>query len=284
VTVQKIQAESWLHLNELLFQNSWQPSIKRHRSEFAFRGVEDKDYPLSTSLIRLGKKDPEHGPQLETAILRSFKQYAYNDDTRSYSLWYWLTLAQHHGLPTRLMDWTASPLVALHFVTRDLDKHTVDGAVWCVNVDDTRRNDLPKNFWDKLIEQYAHYFTTDMLDDLIPTLKDLKRLEQQSDNFVIFFEPPSLDQRIVNQYALFSVMPDSKALMDDWLITQNGTHRKIIIPKQLKWEIRSKLDQMNITERVLFPGLDGLSSWLKRYYSHYPEGAQNTENMKFPPT
>ena len=43
--------------------------------------------------------------------------------------------------------------------------------------------------------------------------------------------------------------------------------RKIIIPADLKWELRDKLDQANISERVLFPGLDGLSSWLKRQYS-----------------
>ena len=48
-----------------------------------------------------------------------------------------------------------------------------------------------------------------------------------------------------------------------WLEARSVIARKLIIPAALKWEIRDKLDQANITERVLYPGLDGLSQWLR---------------------
>jgi hypothetical protein len=62
-------------------------------------------------------------------------------------------------------------------------------------------------------------------------------------------------------------MSDPTARLDHWLRDHPDLMRRIIIPAELKWEVRDKLDQANITERVLFPGLDGLSRWLKRYYS-----------------
>ena len=43
--------------------------------------------------------------------------------------------------------------------------------------------------------------------------------------------------------------------------------RRIVIQASLRWEVRDKLDQANITERVLYPGLDGLCRWLARYYT-----------------
>jgi hypothetical protein len=59
-------------------------------------------------------------------------------------------------------------------------------------------------------------------------------------------------------------------VLDNWLKSHPGIARQIIIPASLKWEIRDKLDQGNVNERVLFPGLDGLSHWLKRHYSPRP--------------
>jgi hypothetical protein len=55
--------------------------------------------------------------------------------------------------------------------------------------------------------------------------------------------------------------------MNDWLNDHEELYFRIIIPASLKWEVRDKLDQSNITERMIYPGLDGLSRWLKRWYS-----------------
>ncbi|HEX2059936.1 MAG TPA: FRG domain-containing protein, partial [Thermoanaerobaculia bacterium] len=108
-------------------------------------------------------------------------------------------------------------------------------------------------------------FSTELLNSVATTLDEYDSLSD--DDFVVFFEPPSLDERIVNQFALFS-LPSSPTMSLQNLIEQrDAAYRRIIIPAALKWEIRDKLDQANITERVLFPGLDGLSQWLKRYFT-----------------
>jgi hypothetical protein len=90
------------------------------------------------------------------------------------------------------------------------------------------------------------------------------------DPFVVFVEPPSLDPRILNQFALFSLMSAPTATMDAWVREHPELCRRVVVPAELKWEIRDKLDQANVSERTLFPDLDGLSRWLERYYLPKP--------------
>ncbi len=255
-------ATSWSHLQELIFEDAWDAGIQRHRSRHAFRGVSNHAYTLDTGLMRLG------GPylQLEGHLLRNFKKYAHKSIVERDSLWHWISVAQHHGLPTRLMDWTYSPLVALHFATAELSRYEADGAVWVVDYAKAH-NILPQNVLRPLQREGAQVFTVEMLSETVASLKDLDALSTADRDYALFFEPPSLDDRIVNQFAYFSVLSRADLAMDDWLALHPGLWTKIVIPAELKWEVRDKLDQSNITERVLFPGLDGLSEWLKRHYT-----------------
>jgi hypothetical protein len=98
----------------------------------------------------------------------------------------------------------------------------------------------------------------------------------ETEEFVIFFEPPALDERIVNQFAIFAMASNPHLRMERWMEQHPQLWRKIIIPAELGWEVRDKLDQANVTERVLLPGLDGLSKYLKRYYSPRLQGAKRT--------
>lgn len=259
----EIRVDTWSDLNDILFEGSWQAGLARYRSTFAFRGVNDSRFHLKTGLSRLGGDYP----RLERHLLRNFQKYAHLEQRRQASIWEWLALAQQHGLPTRLLDWTYSPYIALHFATVDLAKMNRDGAVWCV--DFVKTNELLSEALSQGLEsEQADTFTAEMLHARAPSLPEFDALSREP--FLVFFEPPSLDARIVNQYSLFSVMSNPRTQLDRWLERHPAVYRKIILPAGLKWEIRDKLDQANINERLLFPGLDGLCSWLKRQYSRGP--------------
>lgn len=258
--MQEQRVDSWNGLLEILYAESWREDLGRYRSRFAFRGLGDADYRLRTTLIRLGGDSAF----LERHLLRNFRKYAHRDVVDTDSVWNWLAVAQHHRLPTRLLDWTYSPLVALHHATSELDIYQRDGVVWCLDFASLRR-ELPAPLRGILEDEGAGVFTVEMLAQAASTLDEFGALGESP--FVVFIEPPSLDDRIVNQYALFSVLSDPHLGLDEWLRDHPDVCRKVIIPAELKWEIRDKLDQSNITERVLFPGLDGLSEWLKRHYS-----------------
>jgi hypothetical protein len=253
-------ADGWAHLQEILFEGSWNERLKRYRASGAFRGCGRAGSGLHNGLSRIGGNFAGR----ERHIIRNFRKYAHRSFIGDESLWNWLALAQHHGLPTRLLDWTYSPLVALHFATDDLSLYDVDAEVWAVSFAETNKR-LPKPLRAVLDTEGSDVFTGEMLSEVADSLKDFDDLAPES--FVLFLEPPSVDDRIVNQAALFSLMSSSRGVLHEWLDEHPGAYRRIIIPAATKWEIRDKLDQANVNERVLFPGLDGLGRWLKRYYT-----------------
>lgn len=252
--------QTWNELLDALFAYSWKEDLSRFRSNYVFRGLSNAGYELKTSLMRLGGEYWE----LERHLVRNFRKYAHRNVVEKDLIWNWLAVAQHHGLPTRLMDWTYSPFVAMHFATCNLERFDVDGVIWCVDYVRTHEL-LPPVLRDVLRNEGCNALTLQMLSAGAGSIDEFDAMSKNP--FVAFFEPPSLDDRIVNQYALFSVLSSSRISLDDWLLAHPELWRKIIIPAGLKWEIRDKLDQANVTERVLFPGLDGMCAWLKRNYS-----------------
>jgi hypothetical protein len=253
--VKEHRVESWTELHELLFAETWNERLGVFRSSFAYRGCSDARVDLTSGLARLGGS-----PALERQLMRAFRKYAALDAVPHDTDWDWLALGQHHGLPTRLLDWTYSPYVALHFATQNLAKHDRDGVVWCLDYVAAHQR-LPMRLRDALASEGANVFTTELLAEAAPELSDLEG------EFVLFVEPPSFDERIVNQYALFSVVSPAETSLDDWTAQHPELARRVVVPAELKPEVRDKLDQANVTERVLFPGLDGLSRWLTRYYA-----------------
>src|SRR5687768_5642446 len=114
---QTLRVETFGELMEVLFDSSWNPTLARFRSPYAFRGLAQGSYSLLTTLSRLGGEFAD----MEPHVLRSFRKYALRNAVESDSVFHWLSLGQQHGLPTRLLDWTFSPFVALHFATASAD-------------------------------------------------------------------------------------------------------------------------------------------------------------------
>ncbi len=148
-----------------------------------------------------------------------------------------------------------------------------DGVVWCVNFVEANKR-LPLKLKRIMQREGSETLTIDMLNavgdmkqfDALRAAAPKPRSGEGGKDFLVFIEPPAIDRRILNQWALFSLMSSPTADVGEWLSEYPDLCRRVVIPAGLKWEIRDHLDQANVNERVLFPDLDGLSRWLTRYY------------------
>jgi hypothetical protein len=246
----------------------------RRRDTGIYRGASDACRPLLTSLDRLGGVSPPHAKRdLEAHILRNFIRYSRPHlPTAPVNDWEILVAAQHHGAPTRLLDWTYSPLVAAHFATSDAHVGR-DRAVWRLDWQQVHGAfKLPR--LALLIEDLARTFGSDgrpftpwMLFDATHRGDASPRVELR--DFVCMIEPPSLDSRIIAQAAVFTLCTDTSRSFDAFLEAHGlaSALTKFVIPESEATRFRDQLDLVGIDERRVFPDLDGVAEGVRRYYS-----------------
>ena len=238
----------------------------RRRDTGVYHGASDARAPLLTTLDRLGGVNPPHTKaDLEEHILRNYTRYSRpHVHTSRVNEWEELFSAQHHGVPTRLLDWTYSPLVAAFFATRPCDGDERERAVWRLDWQRVHRAfrfpplaHLPRDL-DALFEPGGH----------APPSQLFAR-DRNARPFACLVEPPSLDARIVAQAAVFTICSDKWSSFDDFLRGHGlaDALTRFVIPAESVAAIRDQLDLVGIDERRLFPDLDGVAAAIRRYYA-----------------
>lgn len=213
--------------------------------DLIFRGQKDNQWKLKTSFHRTGRSDLLRYGNEDVNTLNRYvaslinKIFNINDPLEHGAL---LNLAQHHGFPTPLLDWTESPYIAAFFAFSDLPKNEVNRGYVRLFL---------FNRGDWLLD---HHTTTDMIDtrkyfsihNLLP-LHNSRALPQQS---------------VVTSTNISDI--------ESWLDSITPPHRKYLtkidIAKSERNKVMTELTKMGITSASLFPGIEGTCKALKEKY------------------
>jgi hypothetical protein len=215
----------------------------RHISQWFYRGHSDKSYELIPSLFRVDRKQSwANWDSIEEYIMRQFKAesrpYIKSVPTDEIE---WLTMAQHYGLPTRLLDWSTNPLIALYFAVENY-KNDKDANVWLYGLSSTN-NCWGESTW---------------------LAKKINLSGNICENIVF---PSHIDSRITNQSGCFTIHEIPERDQPFVPLNENprifDTFIKITIDKDKKQDILNELYYVGIHRGFIYPGLEGLTSRLK---------------------
>ena len=194
-------------------------------SAIIYRGVADSTYDLVPSVGRW--KGPEASRiHFERQVFEDFKSRALGYlNIQPRNEWEWLFLAQHHGLPTRLLDWSSSPLVALHFALRE--ESSTDFALYALN------------------------FSYSVISHDIPTFLGADPLAVTEPAQV---SPSYISERVERQRSVFTIQADPWTPLRD-----RNEIRKYVFPGSARRDMLRRLQYLGITNCSLTPGLDSLT-------------------------
>jgi len=209
-------------------------SLTTTRYEYGhlFRGVGDSDnHTLKPSIARYENSFNRVGLTREDILRKEidifrifYREVCYNQ-VQNLDYWSYLALAQHHGLPTRLLDWSYSSLTALYFAVEKL--RNTDSAVYILDID----TPLVSKREEKTVDPF------------------------QLQQFKVYL-PSHVTPRIRVQSGLFTCHPNP---FEEEL---SYVKAKIVIPQAIRCEIKIALNQVGINRKTLFPDMDGLAKWL----------------------
>lgn len=222
---------------------------------WCFRGQASAEWSLRSSLsrhIEVSKVSERVWGLQESRIRRIFrrKSHLFLDDLPEDDELEWLALMQHHGAPTRLLDFTWSPYVAAFFA---LERATSDAAIWAIN--------LP------LLWTIHDRHKISRVEVMEADPRDMDAFEKyylpNRHAFVWQGDPFRMPQRVVAQSGTFLVSSHLGMTVEDILARYPGSGELLVQfvleTSKLRAEAMSSLYSMNITQATLFPGLDGLA-------------------------
>ncbi len=244
--------------------DSWEDYLRLVDSDsyrnWAFRGQADASWrlwPAVTRELQNRRVKPRYWREQEHRIIWIFQRKVLHflekvpDVADTFR---WMALMQHHGAPTRLLDFTWSPYVAAFFA---LESSTTDAAVWAINTPELGTS----CFGPRLLES-----------GWVPSPDEaLRSCPAARANGVVVGEPFFKNQRLIAQSGTFVCPFDLTRPIEETLGRRRNTIAKIVLAgPQLRKQALSELYRMNISHATLFPDLDGLARSLRyELESHY---------------
>ena len=214
--------------------------ISSFANEWWWRGHGRDDWELKPSIARQGKPSLS----LETSLLLKFENQSTFLSSSSHrpGIENVRFTMQHHGLPTRLLDWSNSPLTALYFAMCDKKHDSSNACLWVLDPRQLNKHHKEK-FPYVLGGQHDKMFT-------------------ESDDKILAIHAPYINLRMKMQQSEFTVHTHYAAL-ENQLGAALFLKEKIVIPSQLKAEIRKRLAALGVTRSTLFPDLDSIARTIK---------------------
>ena len=196
----------------------------------------------------------------------------------------WLTLMQHYGLPTRLLDWSRSPLIALYFAVSDNNERKKDACIWILKPEKLNEHEeleKPTNtngctYKNSYIYNMSHKTISTMIFSAFRRWKfssnpdaitlDDKKFDHRFNNLankIAACYPTESDNRVYNQLSTFNVHNSSRKLVG---FCDEATLSCITIPYQVKEKLLYELSVCGITQSYIFPDFERLANEIQELY------------------